>query len=71
MIANTINVSSAEVRTLEFVASPYPGKWVFHCHFLHHTMDDMDRLALPGDPSHEGMMNMDMGGMHSYIEVTD
>jgi manganese oxidase len=66
--ANTINISSAEARTLEFTAQR-PGKWAFHCHFLHHTMNDMDRLALPGAPSHEGM-NHDMGGMHTWIEIS-
>lgn len=67
--ANTINVSSAEVRTLEFTARA-PGKWMFHCHFTHHTMNDMDRPPLPGTPPMDGMANMDMGGMSTWIEIT-
>jgi FtsP/CotA-like multicopper oxidase with cupredoxin domain len=67
---NTTNVSSAEVRVLDFVAKR-PGKWLFHCHFSHHTMNDMDRPPLPGqmDMIHQ-WMNMDMGGMHTWIEIT-
>lgn len=65
---NTVNISSAEERTLEFVAGPRVGKWLFHCHFMHHTMNDMHRNPLPGQgPSHAGH---DMGGMHTWIEVT-
>lgn len=67
--ANTINVSSAEVRVLEFIARA-PGKWMFHCHFTHHTMNDMDRPPLPGTPPMEGMHDMDMGGMSTWIEIT-
>ena len=67
--ANTINVSSAEVRVLEFTARA-PGNWMFHCHFTHHTMNDMDRPPLPGTPPMDGMPNMDMGGMSTWIEVT-
>lgn len=67
--ANTINLSSAEVRVLEFTARA-PGKWMFHCHFTHHTMNDMDRPPLPGTPPMEGMEDMDMGGMSTWIEVT-
>ena len=67
--ANTINVSAAEVRVLEFTARA-PGKWMFHCHFTHHTMNDMDRPPLPGTPPMEGMSDMDMGGMATWIEVT-
>jgi FtsP/CotA-like multicopper oxidase with cupredoxin domain len=69
--ANTINISSAEVRTLEFVARA-PGKWMFHCHFTHHTMNDMHRPPLPGDPpmSDAMMAMMDMGGMSTWIEIT-
>ena len=67
--ANTINVSSAEVRAFEFTARA-PGKWMMHCHFTHHTMNDMDRPQLPGTPPMEGMANMDMGGMATWIEVT-
>jgi len=67
--ANTINVSSAEVRVLEFTARA-PGNWMFHCHFLHHTMNDMDRPKLPGDEDMGEMMDMDMGGMTTWIQIT-
>lgn len=69
MAANTANVSAAEVRTLEFEAK-LPGKWVFHCHFMHHTMNDMHRNPIPGLPSHAGHGDHDMGGMHTHIEIT-
>jgi manganese oxidase len=69
--ANTVNVSSAEERTLEFEARA-PGRWMFHCHFTHHTMNDMHRPPLPSDPqmSQEMMAMMDMGGMATWIDVT-
>ncbi len=69
--ANTVSVSSAEVRAVEFTAARR-GKWMFHCHFTHHTMNDMHRFPLPGDPSMnaEGMAMMDMGGMSTWIEIT-
>ncbi len=67
--ANTINISAGEVRTLEFVARA-PGKWMFHCHFTHHLMNDMHRPSMPGDPSMGSMPSMEMGGMSTWIEVT-
>lgn len=67
ILANTINISSAEVRTLEFTAGDI-GKWLFHCHFMHHVMNDMHRTPIPGTgPAHAGHQ---MGGMASWIEVT-
>ena len=69
MLANTSSVSSAEVRTLEFDAK-YKGKWMFHCHFLHHTMNDMHRPTLPGDPPMDDMPMMDMGGMTTFVDIT-
>jgi FtsP/CotA-like multicopper oxidase with cupredoxin domain len=66
--ANTINISSAEVRALEFTAARV-GKWLFHCHFTHHTMDDMHRTPIPGGMDHSSHMDMDSGGMHTYIEI--
>jgi FtsP/CotA-like multicopper oxidase with cupredoxin domain len=69
MVANTVNVSAAEVRGVEFVAK-YPGKWMAHCHFTHHTMNDMHRPPLPGDPPMEDMPMMDMGGMSTIIDIT-
>lgn len=67
IIANTINVSSAEVRVFDFEAGK-PGKWLFHCHFLHHVMNDMHRTPIPGREG--GHAAHDMGGMHTWIEVT-
>ena len=65
--ANTIDISAAEVRVLEFEAK-LRGKWLFHCHFMHHTMNDMHRKPIPGPTNHAG--HSDMGGMHTYIEIT-
>jgi FtsP/CotA-like multicopper oxidase with cupredoxin domain len=70
IIANTINLSSAEERTLEFIAGPNPGRWVFHCHFMHHVMNDMHRNPTPGGPSSGGHAMHDSGGMHTWIDVT-
>lgn len=67
ILANTIDVSSAEVRVLEFTTLR-PGKWLLHCHFMHHTMNDMHRKPLPG--AGMGHAAHEMGGMHTYIEVT-
>ncbi len=69
LMCNTTNVSAAEVRAVEFVAK-YPGKWMFHCHFTHHTMNDMHRPPLPGDPPMEDMPGMDMGGMMTTVDIT-
>lgn len=68
IIANSINISSAEVRTMEFVAGPRPGNWLMHCHFMHHVMNDMHRTPIPG--SGGGHAAHEMGGMHTWIEVT-
>lgn len=68
MKMNTSNVSAAEVRTVDFVAERL-GKWLFHCHFSHHVMNDMHRTPLPTDPPMDNM-NMDMGGMHTWIDIT-
>lgn len=64
---NTSNVSAAEVRVLEFEAKLL-GKWMFHCHFMHHTMNDMHRIPIPGLGGHAG--HSDMAGMHTHIEIT-
>lgn len=64
--ANTVDISSAEVRALEFTAGR-PGKWLFHCHFMHHVMNDMHRNPIPGREG--GHATHDMGGMHTWIEV--
>lgn len=67
LAANTINVSAAEVRVLEFEAKLL-GKWLFHCHFMHHTMNDMHRKPIPGPINHSA--HGDDGGMHTYIDIT-
>lgn len=38
---NTINVSPGQTRDIEFVADN-PGDWAFHCHKVHHTMNQME-----------------------------
>jgi len=65
---NTTNVSAAEVRSFDFVTERL-GKWLLHCHFTHHTMNDMHRTPLPTSPTMDHM-NMDMGGMTTWVEVT-
>ena len=70
LLANTENISSAEERTFEFVAER-KGKWLFHCHFMHHVMNDMHRIPIPGSGGgHAGHAGMEMGGMHTWIEIT-
>lgn len=70
ILANTESISSAESRSFEFTAERL-GKWLFHCHFMHHTMNDMHRRPLPGaGTGHAGHAGMDMGGMHTWIEIT-
>lgn len=69
LLANTENISSAEERTFEFTAER-KGKWLFHCHFMHHTMNDMHRKPIPGTGGHGGHEGHDMGGMHTWIEIT-
>lgn len=72
IIANTINIGSAEERSFEFIAGPRPGKWLFHCHFMHHVMNDMHRNPIPGTGGgHADHAGMEMGGMHTWIEVTN
>lgn len=68
LLANTENISSAEERTFEFTAERR-GKWLFHCHFMHHTMNDMHRIPIPGMGGHAAHAGMDMGGMHTWIEI--
>lgn len=38
-ILNTIDVAPGKTYEIEFIADN-PGIWVFHCHELHHTMND-------------------------------
>lgn len=68
ILANTADISSAEARSFEFTAGR-PGKWLLHCHFMHHTMNDMHRNPFPGGPNHGDHAAHDMGGMHTWIEV--
>lgn len=65
--ANTIEVSGGETRTIEFTASKYPGDWLFHCHFLHHIMDNMNRPPVFGAVSKH---DSHVGGMHTILRVT-
>lgn len=68
ILANTSDISSAEARSFEFIAGRQ-GKWLLHCHFMHHTMNDMHRNPFPGGPDHGDHSAHDMGGMHTWIEV--
>lgn len=65
LLMNTNSISSGEARAFDFTAGK-PGKWVLHCHFLHHVMNDMHRTPIPGRGGHDGH---EMGGMFTYIEV--
>jgi len=63
--ANTISLSAGESKTVEFHASKHPGPWLFHCHFLHHIMNDMDRPPVPG----EKMIMAKEAGMFTVLDV--
>lgn len=65
---DTSSIAAVEVHAVDFVAERL-GKCLFHCHFTRHTMNDMHLVPLPTDPSMEHM-NMDKGGMHTWIEIT-
>jgi manganese oxidase len=67
ILTNTNSVSSGEARAFDFTAGR-PGKWVMHCHFLHHVMNDMHRPPIIGGGGHAGH---EMGGMHTWIEITN
>lgn len=67
--ANTVSVSAGESRAVDFVATKNKGKWVMHCHFLHHVMNDMHRPPIPGAGG-GGHAAHEMGGMFTWIEVT-
>lgn len=62
---NTVSVNAGETMTIEFEASKWPGPWLFHCHFLHHITNDMDRPPIPG----EAMMPMGEAGMFTILDV--
>jgi len=51
---DTISVAPGERYDLEFVATE-PGKWMLHCHILHHTTND----------------NVEPGGLMLVINVTE
>lgn len=38
-VMNTVNVNPGEIYDIEFIADN-PGQWVFHCHQLHHTVNN-------------------------------
>lgn len=65
--ANTLSINAGETRTIEFEASKWPGPWLFHCHFMHHIMNDMDMPPIPGD------MNPMMAeeGMFTIVDVVE
>lgn len=65
ILMNTNDISAGESRALDFIAGK-PGKWLMHCHFLHHVMNDMHRTPIPGNAGHAGH---EMGGMVTWIEV--
>lgn len=56
---NTINVEPGETRDIEFIADN-PGDWAFHCHKLHHTMNQMQH-NLPN------LTNIDTGDIDQRI----
>ncbi len=64
---NTVGVSAGQIRDFEFVANN-PGTWMFHCHYLHHIMNDMDKPPLPGEMDHSAH---GPGGMHTMIRVSN
>jgi len=67
ILANTVSVSAGEARAIDFVAGK-PGKWVMHCHFLHHVMNDMHRTPIPGGGGGDHSAH-EMGGMFTAIDV--
>ena len=65
--ANTLSINAGETRTIEFEASKWPGPWLFHCHFMHHIMNDMDMPPIPGEMS--PMMSEE--GMFTIVDVVE
>lgn len=65
---STTSVSAGQIRDIEFVAHE-TGDWLFHCHFLHHITNDMDRPMIPGQPMWTGAHGH--GGMFTILEVKD
>ncbi|MED1646134.1 multicopper oxidase domain-containing protein [Brevibacillus agri] len=39
-ILNTINVTPGQTADIDFIADN-PGRWLFHCHILHHASNNM------------------------------
>ncbi len=60
--ANTVNLAPSQTADVAFTANN-PGKWMFHCHILDHTIN-------PG-PQGEGNETTpaNMGGLMTYIDV--
>jgi FtsP/CotA-like multicopper oxidase with cupredoxin domain len=51
---DTVSVAPGERYDIEFTASE-PGKWMLHCHILHHTTND----------------NVEPGGLMLVVNVTE
>jgi FtsP/CotA-like multicopper oxidase with cupredoxin domain len=64
--ANTMSINAGETRAFEFEAHTL-GKWMLHCHFLHHIMNNMDFLPVPGEPHKMGHTE----GMFTIVEVVE
>lgn len=60
--ANTVNLAPSQTADIVFVADN-PGKWMFHCHILDHTINP----GPAGDGSATRMARM--GGLVTYIDV--
>ncbi len=53
-VMNTITVNPGEIYDIEFIADN-PGQWVFHCHQLHHTVNNgVEPGGLIGVITYEG-----------------
>lgn len=61
--ANTIMLAPSQTADIVFTAD-HPGKWMFHCHILDHTINP----GPYGDGSADHMV--DMGGLVTFVEVT-
>lgn len=40
LILNTVNVAPGQTMDIDFIANN-PGRWLFHCHILHHASNNM------------------------------
>lgn len=65
--ANTMSINAGETRAFEIDNLHTVGKWMFHCHFLHHIMNDMEFIPIPGQPH----MMMHAQGMFTMLDVIE